>query len=112
METNATLPRFSEIKKELEPVFPNAKKVDIVNVLNKELVIKDFTVFPSLFVSEEDKKEGKEKNFSVILAELNGELITFNGGEVITEQLEATKEKLPFLATIIKPKGKRYYCLT
>lgn len=94
---------YADVRKELT-AFPDVPKMDLVSVLNKEIVVYDFKGFPSSLA------EGKE--FVVILAELNGQKITFNCGEVVLHQLKDVKEKLPIKTTITRAKGKRYYTLT
>ena len=94
---------YSEVKKQFENVFPDAKKTDLITVLNKPIIIKEFKALPSTIA------EGKE--FVVILAELNGERLSINSGEIVLKQLTEIKDKLPIRATITKLKGKRYYTL-
>lgn len=94
---------YAEVKKEIT-AFPGVPKVDLVSALNKEVIIYDFKAFPSSLA------EGKE--FVVILAELDGQKISFNCGEVVLRQLEAIKDMLPVRTTITRQKGKRYYTLT
>jgi len=94
---------YSDIKKQLEPAFPNAEKVDLASVLNRQIVILDFKAFPSSIAA------GKE--FVVILAELNGKKVSFSCGEVVLKQLNDIKTYLPVKAEITKEKGKRYYTL-
>ena len=85
------------------PHFPDAEKVDLKSVLNKELVIHEFKEMPSTI------SEGKE--YVVILAEDNGKKIFFNAGEVVLKQLKEVKSHLPIRAKITIEKGKRYYSL-
>ena len=97
---------YSEVKKEMEPVFPDAARTEMIAVLNKPVVIFDFKALPSSLTI------GKE--FCVILAELNSQKISFSCGEIVLKQLQDLKERklLPVKATITRQKGKRYYTLT
>jgi hypothetical protein len=106
MDSQEQIKDYSSIKKEIEPAFPGAEKADMAGILNQKIIIKDFKAYPSSIAGA----EGKE--FVVILAELNGKLVSFNSGEVVLKQLKDIKDKLPIRTTITKPKGKRYYTLS
>ena len=95
-------PKYSDIKKQLV-VFPGVERIELAQVLNKEIIIKDFKALPSTL------SQGRE--FVVVLAELDGKTISFSSGEVVLKQLTDVKEKLPIKATITRNKGKRYYTL-
>ena len=97
------IPRYSEVKKQTEVAFPDARRAELIEVLNKEIVILDFKGLPSSI------SEGKE--FVVVKAELNGEKVSFNSGMIVLKQLNEIKAKLPIRATITRQKGKRYYTL-
>jgi len=76
----------------------------IADVLDKEILVKDFIELPSQF------QEGK--NFVVISAEYGGKPITIaTGSQTLLNQLRRVREnkKFPFKARITKPFGKRYY---
>lgn len=105
MESQQEIKNYADVKKQLEPVFPDSKKVEMVTILNKPVVILDFKALPSSL------SVGKE--FVVILAELNSEKISFNSGEIVLKQLKDLQERklLPVRATITRQKGKRYYTL-
>lgn len=100
--TDEQVREYADVRKELT-AFPDVPKVELMSVLNKKIVIRDFKAFPSSLA------EGKE--FVVILAELDGQQISFNCGEVVLHQLKDIKEKLPVNTTITREKGKRYYTL-
>lgn len=106
MEEQQQIKDYSEIKKELEPAFPESEKVELVSVLNKKLVINDFKALPSSLAI------GRE--FVVILAELNGKKISFSCGEIVLKQLKDLKDRnlLPIRTIITRQKGKRYYTLS
>jgi len=77
------------------------EQVEFSDVLNKQIVIKDFKEIPSTF---------HEGNFAIVQAEMDGNLVTFpTGSSVLMKQLSSIREKLPVRAKIMKPKGKRYY---
>ena len=97
---------YSEVKKAMEPAFPNAEKAELISVLNKPVIIHDFKAFPSSLTA------GKE--FVVILADLNGKKVSFSSGEIVLKQLKDLQERklLPVRATITRQKGKRYYTLS
>ena len=103
---NQDIRNYSEVKKQMEPAFPDAEKAEQVTVLNKPVVIHDFKAFPSSLTV------GKE--FVVILADLNGRKISFSSGEIVLKQLKDLKERnlLPVRTTITRQKGKRYYTLS
>ena len=77
-------------------------KVELKDLLGKELTIKDFRELESQYY---------DHNYVVVSAENNGKAITFNvNSTVLIRQLNKEKEKgLPFIAKIVKPKGKNYY---
>lgn len=113
-ETQQEIKNYADVKKQLEPAFPDAEKVEKINVLNKEMIFLDYKEFPSSFLTDAEKQKGIEKNFIVILAELEGKKISFSGGDVLFEKLKDLKERklLPVRATLIKPKSKRYFTLS
>lgn len=94
---------YSSVKPTFKPLFEGIEKVDLADVLNKEIVIKDFGALPSTLA------EGKE--FVVILADVDGKEKSFSCGEVVLRQLKDVKDSLPIKATISREKGKRYYTL-
>lgn len=76
-------------------------QVEFSDVLDKQIIIKDFKEMPSTF---------HEGNFVIVQAELDGSLVTFpTGSSVLMKQLNGIKDKLPIRAKIVRPKGKRYY---
>jgi len=106
MDEQEQIKDYASIKKDLEPAFPGAERVDMAGILNQKIIIKDFKAYPSSIVGA----EGKE--FVVILADLNGKLVSFNCGEIVLKQLKDIKDKLPIRTSIIRQKGKRYYTLS
>ena len=99
--------RYSDIVK--NAIFPEAEKVDVRDILDKEIIIHNFQALPSSLA------EGKE--FVVVLAEVEGRYVSFNCGEIVLKQLRNVKElgklddKEGIIATIKKPLKKRYYSL-
>jgi hypothetical protein len=93
------IPNFSEVY-EPEPLF-EGEQVEFSDVLNKEIILKDFKILPSSF---------HEGEFAVVQAELDGNIVTFpTSSKVLIGQLKGIKNKLPVKARIIKPEGKKYY---
>ena len=104
MESQEEIKEYSSVKAELVPIFPDAERIELVTILNKEIVIRDFKAMPSSIT------EGHE--YCVILADLNGKKVSFNSGEIVLKQLKDVKDKLPIKTKITRQKGKRYYTLT
>lgn len=92
------------------------ERMDITDLakLNKPLIIKDYEKRPGKFLD----KDGKPKEFVVVLAILDGNNITFGTSGILMQQILQAKEdnKLPLEATIIKKKskatGQNYYTLS
>ena len=100
------IPTFKEVVSETrEPLF-EGEKSQTIDLLNKEIVI--------LQVSDEFKSSFYEGNYVVIQAKLDDKLITVAIAGVLLKQVKELneKKKLPVRATIIRPKGKRYYTLS
>jgi len=77
------------------------ERVEIKALFDKEITIKAFV-----------KMEGEYgKPFLIVQAELEGKLITFPCGSVACEQILEAQDKLPFIAKLTCPKGKKYYLL-
>jgi hypothetical protein len=85
------------------------ERVELLDVLKKEIVIRDFALLPSAF------EEGTE--FAVVQAEMNKRLVTFAcGSKVLIEQLKKIKNAnaLPIKVTIVREKsksGRSYYTM-
>lgn len=75
-------------------------KVKFSDLIDKEIIIKDFQILPSKF--------GKGE-FAVVLASFPNreEFFTITSSQVIMKQLNEIKEKLPVKATV--KKVKKYY---
>ena len=81
------------------------EKLKLDDVLNKEILIKDFDL----------KKSSYSKNetglYLTLQFELEGEIrILFTGSDVLIRQMQKYKEHIPFLATL--KKINRYYTLS
>ena len=94
---------YSDLKEEIKPVFENADRIYLAEVLNKKIIIKDFKALPSTLTT------GKE--FVIINAEVDKKDVSFSCGEVVLKQLREVQDSLPITATITREKGKRYYTL-
>ena len=74
-------------------------KIDIKEVINKEIIIHAFKIKPSKF---------KDKNYLDIQIEFNKEKrVLWIEGILLTHYLKKAKEKdgFPFIVTIIRPSG-------
>ena len=92
---------FAEITRER---ILEGEKVLIADILDKEIIIKDFEKRLSMY-KEDDQ-------FFTVQAELDGKIITFNtASSVLCKQLNRIRSNLPVKATIKRPKGKRYFTL-
>jgi len=79
-------------------LFENSKQIEFADILDKQLIVKDFRELPSEY----------NGTFIVVQAELDGELVTFaTGSSILRKQIKSIK--LPVKAKIIKPENKRYY---
>ena len=81
------------------------EKLKLDDILNKEILIKDFDL----------KKSAYSKNetglYLTLQFEVEGETnILFTGSDVLIRQLQKYKQQLPFYATL--KKIKRYYTLS
>lgn len=92
--------RFSQFSVEKQVL--SGDKINLTNILDKEILITDFRVSKSKF---------NERNYITIQFIDGGvTFVTFTGSEVLINQLEKYKSKVPFYTTIVK-KG-RYFTLT
>ena len=95
-------PRFRDFAREEHPLEGKKKRLD--NILNIEILIHDFKI---------SKSKIREGNYATIQFSLNGnneKYVVFTGSQVIIDQLEKYKDKLPFYATIVKKYN--YYSLS
>lgn len=104
MDEQKPISNYSEVKKELVPIFPESERTEINAILNKDIIIYEFRAMPSSLAA------GKE--YVLILAELDNKKVSFPCGEVVLKQLKDVANKLPIRAKIIRQKGKRYYTLS
>ncbi len=93
--------RFSDFATEQHPF--EGDKIRLDDVLNKEIVVKDFKIAKS-------KYEGKGNYVTIQIEEENELKVVFTGSEVIATQCEKYKDEMPFMATI--KKIDRYYTLS
>lgn len=97
--------RFSDFSEEPQTLEGNKMKID--NILNREILIINYSVKNSQYGKN---KSGK---YLTLQFELNGDgnrNVLFTGSDILIDQLTRYKDKLPFLATI--KKINRYYTLT
>jgi hypothetical protein len=94
---------YSDVKPKLEPIFEDAEKVDLADVLNKKIAVMDFKALPSSL--------SKGREFVVIKAKADGKLVKFSCGEVVLKKLKEVEDSLPLEGTIVREKNKRYYDL-
>jgi len=83
-------------------------KIEIDNVLNKEIIITGFIIDDSKF-----KKTGNDK-YERIQFKYNNKkddsFVIFTGSTVLRRQLEEHRDHIPFITTIIKI--NRYYTMS
>ena len=90
--------RFSDFAKEEKPL--DGEKIKIDDLLNKEVIVKDFKIAKS-------KYEGKG-DYMTLQVEENGETrVSFTGSSVLINQCKKYQDEMPF-QTVIK-KVERYY---
>lgn len=82
----------------------DGEKLNIEEVIDREIIINDFRIRKSKF----ERGSGKYLTIQFILNDKKH--VLFTGSEVLTDQLEKYKEKLPFIAVI--KKVKKFYTLT
>ena len=93
--------KFSDFAEEEKPL--DGEKIKIDDILNKEIIIKNFTVHNSKF-------EGKGKYAKVQIETEGVTKVIFTGSEVIANQCEKYEKQMPFIATI--KKINKYYTFT
>lgn len=91
---------FSDFSHEEEPLEGKKRRVD--EVLNARILITDFRVAGSKY---------NERNYATIQFK-NGDdtYVVFTGSEVLINQMERYKDKIPFYSTIVKQ--GRYFTLS
>ena len=90
-------PHFSEFSDENQPL--EGEKKEINQVLNKEILVTDFRVARSKYY---------ERSYLTIQFKNGGNAyVLFTGSEVLANQVERYKDKIPFYTTIIK-RGKYF----
>lgn len=91
--------KFSEFTKEN---ILDGNKIKIDDVLNKEIIITDFSIKSSKHNSGE---------YLTLQIEIDNERhVIFTGSEVLIKQIERYKDEIPFLTTIRKI--NKYYSFT
>ena len=69
-------------------------KVSVSDILNKEITVLSYKIM---------KSKIEDDNYAQIQIEINGEKkVVFTSSKVLKDQLEAYKDHIPFIATIIK----------
>jgi len=95
-------PHFKDFADEDERGGLEGEKVNIENVLDKEILITNFQFRQSHY---------HEGAYMILQFRNDGELkVVFTATEVVKKQLERHKDQLPFYGTIVKK--NRYYTLT
>lgn len=75
----------------------DGEKMKIAEILNKEIAILNYSINRSKYA------KGDNQSCLKLQFELNNEKhITFSGSNVLINQLERYRDKLPFIATIVK----------
>jgi len=81
------------------------EKLKMDDILNKEILIKDFNIKKSRYSKNETGM------YLMLQFELNGETkVLFTGSDVLIKQLQKYKEHIPFMA--ILKKINKYYTLS
>lgn len=96
--TNESIPNMKDVDTGFEPAYPNAKQVKKDDILGKEIIVKSFKKIKST--------KNASGNAVIVLAELDGQDISFFGATALDSALERVKEKLPLKTTIVKEKAK------
>ncbi len=95
--------RFNDFAREDRPLEGSKLKID--EIINREILVKDFKVRNSRF-----EKKDCEKCLTLQF-EMNGELhVLFTGSNVLIDQIEKYRHEIPFLTTL--KKIDRYYTFT
>ena len=82
----------------------DGKKIKIDDILNKEIIIKNYTTKKSKYSKEDD-------DYLTLQLEMNNEnYILFTGSKVLLDQIIKYKENIPFITTI--KKIDRYFTFT
>jgi hypothetical protein len=79
------------------------EKIEIYNVLNREIVVNDYKIEPSNF-----PEKGNGKRLTLQITHEQKEHVIFTGSVILQDLIaQVTKDDLPFTTTIIKlnPKG-------
>jgi hypothetical protein len=98
--------RFSEFAKEDKHLEGPKKRID--EALNLEILITGYKIGKSRY---KNKNNNEDMNYLSLQIEINGEkFVIFTGSRVLAEQVEKYKDKIPFLAKIVKI--DRYYSLS
>jgi hypothetical protein len=99
-------PRFSEFAKEDKHLEGPKKRID--EALNLEILITGYKIGKSRY---KNKNSNEDMDYLSLQIEINGEkFVIFTGSRVLAEQVEKYKDKIPFLAKIVKI--DRYYSLS
>ena len=95
--------RFNEFAKEARPL--EGVKIKMDDVVNREILVKDFKIRDSRF-----EKKDCEKCLTIQF-EIGGVLhVLFTGSNVLIDQIEKYKQEIPFITTL--KKIDRYYTFT
>ncbi len=93
-------PHFNDFEDERGGL--EGEKVNVEDILNKEILVTDFQFRQSHY---------HKGDYMILQFRNDGELkVVFTATEVVKKQLERHKDQLPFYGTIVKK--NRYYTLT
>lgn len=91
--------RFSDFSTEFQL---EGDKIPIETVLNTDIIVENYKITDSKY------KDGNGKLLTLQIQVNNNKNIIFTGSEVLKNQIEKYKEKLPFVAKIVKINNKYY----
>jgi len=95
--------RFNDFAREVRPI--EGAKIKIDDIINREILVKDYKVRPSRY-----EKKDCDKCLTLQF-ELEGVLrVLFTGSNVLIDQIEKYRHEIPFLTTL--KKIDRYYTFT
>ena len=99
--------QIADVLPKAEPCFPELEQIDVEDLINVPIIIKEVKFFPSTFDTE--------KEFVVVKIMANEKIKKIvNGSKVIVEKLKKVQDQLPVGCKIIRKTseaGRKYYDL-
>lgn len=92
--------RLADVAKERREAFPEARRIKVADVMDKEITIE----------AVEFRTSNQFGEFAILKAKLGGETVSFTTySKVVIDDLKAVQGDFPLLAKFRKPAGKDYY---